>query len=156
MAVRIDTATPGDIDDIVASAAALVADDAARYDPATTNIDWAAVHGSAYASALLAGEHNLVLLARDGDGAIGHLVGRLHRGNSLHPVAVAELESIYVYPDHRGRGVGNRLVDAFADWAAARGAGRLSVTAYAANEGALRFYARHGFAPRSVILDREV
>ena len=54
MAIRIDTATPGDLADIVASAAALVAADAARFDPAATNVDWAASDGSAYASALLA------------------------------------------------------------------------------------------------------
>ena len=156
MAIRIDTATAGDLADIVASAAALVVTDAARFDPAATNVDWAAEDGSAYASALLAGENNLVLLARDGDEVIGHLVGRLQRGNSLHPVRVAELESIHVYPAHRGRGVGTALVAAFHEWAAGRGAGRAWVTAYAANEGALRFYARHGFAPRSVILDREV
>jgi len=35
------------------------------------------------------------------------------------------------------------------------GAQRASVTAYAANEGAQRFYARHGFALKSVILDRD-
>ena len=156
MAIRIDTATARDLSDIVASAAALVAADAARFDPAATNVDWAAMDGSAYASALLAGESNLVLLARDGDDVIGHLVGRLHRGNSLHPARVAELESIHVYPDHRGRGVGSLLVARFHEWAEARGVGRASVTAYAGNEGALRFYARHGFAPRSVILDREL
>ncbi len=156
MAIRIDTATVSDLADIVASAAALVAADAARFDPAATNLDWAAMDGSAYASALLAGEDTIVLLARDGEKAIGHLVGRLHRGNSLHPTRAAELESIHVYPDHRGRGVGSLLVAGFSDWAAARGAGRAWVTAYAANEGALRFYARHGFAPRSVTLDRDL
>ena len=156
MAIRIDTATARDLADIVASAAALVAADAARFDPAATNVDWAAMDGSAYASALLAGENNLVLLARDVDEVVGHLVGRLHRGNSLHPTRVAELESIHVYPAHRGRGVGSLLVARFHEWATARGAGRSWVTAYAANEGALRFYGRHGFAPRSVILDREL
>ena len=156
MAIRIDNATASDLADIVASAAALVASDAARFEPATTNLDWAATDGSAYANSLLAGEDSLVLLARDGDEVVGHLVGRLHRGNSLHPVRVAELESIHVYPAHRGGGVGSALVAAFHQWAADRGAGRALVTAYAANEGALRFYARHGFGPRSVILDREV
>jgi GNAT superfamily N-acetyltransferase len=154
--IRIDTATAGDLADIVASAAALVATDAARFDPSATNVDWAALDGSAYAAALLAGEDNLVLLARDGDGVVGHLVGRLHRGNSLHPVRVAELESIHVYPAHRGRGVGSGLVAAFREWATGRGAVRALVTAYAANEGALRFYVRHGFAPKSVVLDREL
>jgi GNAT superfamily N-acetyltransferase len=156
VAIRIDTATPDDLADIVASAAALVATDAARFDPSATNVDWAAYDGSSYANGLLAGEDNLVLLARDGDGVLGHLVGRLHRGNSLHPVRVAELESLHVYPAHRGQGVGSGLVAAFREWATGRGAVRALVTAYAANEGALRFYARHGFAPRSVVLDREL
>jgi len=35
-----------------------------------------------------------------------------------------------------------------------RGVAELTVTAYAGNERALAFYARHGFAPRSVILAR--
>jgi hypothetical protein len=38
-------------------------------------------------------------------------------------------------------------------WAAEKGAQRATVTAYAANDGARRFYARHGFAVRSVTLD---
>ena len=42
---------------------------------------------------------------------------------------------------------------AFLAWAADNGAQRATVTAYAANEGAQRFYARHGFALKSVILD---
>jgi hypothetical protein len=52
----------------------------------------------------------------------------------------------------RGRGVGARLVEGFADWGRARGAARLQVGAYVANTGALRFYQRHGFAPLSTEL----
>jgi GNAT superfamily N-acetyltransferase len=44
----------------------------------------------------------------------------------------------------------------FLAWATIKAAHRVSVTAYAGNEGALRFYARYGFAPRSVILDRDI
>ena len=36
---------------------------------------------------------------------------------------------------------------------AEKGAQRATVTAYAANDGARRFYARHGFAVRSITLD---
>ncbi|MHB1595227.1 MAG: hypothetical protein ACYCO9_14285 [Streptosporangiaceae bacterium] len=39
-----------------------------------------------------------------------------------------------------------------AAWARERGAQHASVTAYAANDAAQTFHARHGFAPQSVIL----
>ncbi len=54
--------------------------------------------------------------------------------------------------DFRGAGVGGQLVDAFRDWAEHSGAGLLEVTAYMANDGAPRFYVRHGFTERTVTL----
>jgi ribosomal protein S18 acetylase RimI-like enzyme len=151
--ISVTTAAPGDIPELLASAAALVAADAGQHDATATNLGWAAQAGVEYCQALLASRDNLVLLARDGDDVVGHLVGRLGGPGSLHPIRIAELESIHVYPAHRGRGVGRHLMTAFLAWAAERGAQRVTVTAYAANDGAQRFYARYGFAPRSVILD---
>jgi len=151
--IRISAATPDDVAEILASADALVATDAGRHDAAATNLGWAAQTGLAYCASLLASADNLVLLARDGDEVTGHLVGRLSGPGSVHPIRVAELESIHVYPGHRGRGVGEQLMTAFLAWAAEKGARRATVTAYAANDGAQRFYARHGFALKSVILD---
>jgi GNAT superfamily N-acetyltransferase len=151
--IRIDTATTDDIPDILASADALVAADAGVHDAAATNLGWAAETGIAYCTSLLAHDGNLVLLARDGDELVGHLVGRLRGPGGVHPIRVADLESIHVYPAHRGHGVGKQLMTAFLAWAAGMGAQRATVTAYAANDGARRFYARHGFAVRSVVLD---
>jgi GNAT superfamily N-acetyltransferase len=155
MAVTIDVATYEDIPAVLASADALVATDAGQYDAGATDLDWAAKTGLAYCTALLASADNLVLLARRED-IVGHLVARLSGPSSVHPIRIAELESIHVYADHRGQGIGDQLVTAFLAWAKAKGAHRVSVTAYAANEGAQRFYARHGFTPRSVILDRDL
>jgi GNAT superfamily N-acetyltransferase len=151
--IRISVATPEDIPGILASAEALVATDAGQHDAAATNLGWAAQTGVAYCTALLASADNRVLLARDLDELVGHLVGRLSGPGSVHPIRVAELESIHVYPGHRGRGAGEQLMKAFLAWAAEKGAQRATVTAYAANDGAQRFYARHGFALKSVILD---
>jgi GNAT superfamily N-acetyltransferase len=153
VAIRTSPATSDDIPAILASADALVATDAGRHDAAATNLGWAAQTGMAYCTSLLASADNLVLLARDGDEVVGHLVGRLSGPGSVHPIRVAELESIHVYPGHRGRGAGEQLIRAFLAWAAGNGAQRATVTAYAANDGAQRFYARHGFALKSVILD---
>jgi GNAT superfamily N-acetyltransferase len=151
--IRIGTATADDIPDILASVEALVATDAGLHDAAATNPGWASETGVAYCTSLLASSQNLVLLARDGDEVAGHLAGRLSGPGSVQAIRVADLESIHVYPPHRGRGVGEQLIRAFLVWAAERGAQRATVTAYAANDGARRFYARHGFAVRSVTLD---
>jgi len=52
--------------------------------------------------------------------------------------------------------VGGRLVDAFKTWATEQGAVRLTVTAYAANTDAIRFYQRNGFAPKSRELELKI
>jgi ribosomal protein S18 acetylase RimI-like enzyme len=151
--IRIDAATAEDTEAFLASATALVATDAGRYDAQATDVRWADRSGEAYAANAFSGD-NLVLLAREGDTVAGHLVGRLYGPGSVHPVRGAELASIHVYPQFRGAGIGSLLVEAFLAWAAERGAVRASVTAYAANEAAIRFYERHGFAVRSIIADR--
>lgn len=115
--------------------------------------EWAARGGDDYFTALLGDPHAVPLLARDGERVLGHLVGRVAEPDVLRPgTKVASLESIRVAPQARGTGVGGRLVEAFFAWAREHGAVRAGVTAYAANEGAQRFYARHGFAPASVSL----
>ena len=156
MTIRIGAATTDDLPDIVASVDALFATDAGAHNAAATNLRWASESGIAYDTSLLANDGNLVLLARDGNEVAGHLVGRFEGPGSVHPIRVADLESIHVYPAHRKRGVGDQLVTAFLSWATKKAAQRVTVTAYAANDGARRFYARHGFAIRSVTLDLDL
>jgi ribosomal protein S18 acetylase RimI-like enzyme len=153
VSIVISVATKDDIPEILASADALVATDAGVHDPAATNLGWARETGIAYCTSLLESDDNLVLLARDGDEVVGHLVGRLSGPGSVHPVRTADLESIHVYPSHRNRGAGEQVMTAFLTWAAEKGAQRATVTAYAANHDAQRFYSRYGFAVRSVTLD---
>lgn len=60
----------------------------------------------------------------------------------------AELISMWVAPEARGRGVGDALVLAVVRWARARGARELHLGVVAANRHAIALYARHGFADR--------
>ena len=148
----VGPATEEDRVAFLASVDGLFHEDAAVHDP-YGDPEWAARGGAAYFTDLLGDPRALPLLARDGDRAVGHLVGRLLEPDTLHPGTwVATLESIRVAPEARGRGVGGRLVAAFFAWAKEHGAVRAGVTAYAANEDARRFYARHGFTPASVSL----
>ncbi len=156
MTIRISAATTDDLPEIVASVDALIATDAGAHNAAATNLRWASESGIAYYTSLLANGDNLVLLARYGSEAAGHLVGRFYGPGSMHPIRVADLESIHVYSAHRNRGVGEQLMTTFLAWAAEKGVQRATVTAYAANDGARRFYVRHGFAARSVTLDLDL
>jgi ribosomal protein S18 acetylase RimI-like enzyme len=59
----------------------------------------------------------------------------------------AELLSIMVEPKQRSHGVGAALLSSLVDECQSRAIALLDVTVDATNEGARRFYARHGFAP---------
>jgi GNAT superfamily N-acetyltransferase len=154
--IAIRPGASSDVSSIVESAAALFGTDALRHDAAATNLDWPQREGHTYYAELLDNADALVLIARDGADVTGHLVGRLRGPSTVHPIRVADLESIHVHAAYRGEGIGQQLLSAFLKWAAGKGAQRAAVTAYAANAGAQRFYARHGFTPRSVTMDLHV
>lgn len=136
---------------LVASAAALFAEDGGRHDP-FMDTGWPAREGHSYYAGLVEDPQCLCLLA---DGGAGHLIGRLRRPDPLRPDAVtAVLESMRVAPERRREGIGGALVDRFLAWARERGASEMSVQAYAQNAGALAFYRAHGFRPFLVALTR--
>jgi GNAT superfamily N-acetyltransferase len=148
----VSEATEHDRVAFLASVDALFHQDAAIHDP-YGDPEWVARSGDQYFTDLLNDPKAVPLLARDGDHAVGHLVGRVIESDTLRPgTRVAVLESILVSAPMRGHGVGSRLVEAFFAWAKEHGAVRAGVTAYAANEAAQRFYARQGFGPASVTL----
>jgi GNAT superfamily N-acetyltransferase len=153
VSVTVTAAGSGDLDAFVASVAGLFREDGGVHDPAM-NVDWPAAEGLAYYTGLLADEACLLAVARDGDRVVGHLVGKLAEPDEMLLRRFAVLESMRVHPDHRGAGIGGRLVGHFLDWARDRGAEQASVSAFAANAAAQRLYQRHGFAPMTVTLRR--
>lgn len=62
----------------------------------------------------------------------------------------AELESVHVRADRRGRGVGSALVRAAIEEARARGCYRVQLTSNAVRDDAHRFYRRLGFEPTHI------
>jgi ribosomal protein S18 acetylase RimI-like enzyme len=152
MDIDIRRAGPADIPGIVALSAALFAEDGATRDR-LRNAGWPRDNGRAWIEGLLGTPEALVLVAADPDGnAIGYLVGQFYAISAMWTGARTELIRTYVSPGQRGLNVGGRLVEAFFAWSREQGAERFQVTAYAANESAIRFYRRHGFAPLSVEL----
>jgi len=149
--ISVSAARAADIDAFVASVDGLFHEDGGRHDP-FLDTGWPAREGSAYYADIVDDPNCLLAVARDGDRVVGHLVGKLVGPDSIKLDRFAVLESIRIDPGTRGQGVGSLLVAEFLAWARRNEAAVASVTAYAANDGAQRFYARHGFAPASVVM----
>jgi GNAT superfamily N-acetyltransferase len=150
--VRVRRAEPGDVDALVDLCAGLFAEDAGRHDP-TIDQGWPRREGRGYFMQVIADDRSLGIVAEVAGMAVGYLVGRTREPVDTRPIRVAVLEAMYVGPPHRRQGAGAALVERFRAWARECRADRLSVTAYAANTGAIRFYDREGFAPRSLSLE---
>ena len=71
-------------------------------------------------------------------------------------VRVLELKAMGVTAAHRGGGLGVQLLDAVYGAARAHGAREIRLTVWGFNDGARRFYRRHGFVLRNEQLGRTV
>jgi GNAT superfamily N-acetyltransferase len=151
MPVQVRPAEPGDVDALVASSAALFAEDAGSHDP-TADVEWPYNEGRSLIAAGITDPRRLALIGVDGGAVVGHLTGVLEDPSVLHMIPIAELRSMYVRPQYRDSGLGSELVQRFLAWARDHGAQRVSVTAYAGNIAAMRFYQRQGFTPHEVVL----
>ena len=67
---------------------------------------------------------------------------------------VAELETMYLAPEERGRGLGGLLLDTVEAELESRGIRDLAIGAVPGNSGALRFYERRGYRPTWTIVTR--
>lgn len=150
--MSIRAATPADLAEVIASAAALFAEDGGTRDP-HTDTTWPEKHGHDHYGTAITDPDALCLLAESGDRVVGHLIGRLKAPNPTRPLVVgAVLESVRVAEDQRGSGVASALHDAFAAWARRNGVTEVTVHAYTSNTAAIAFYQARGYEPMSLQL----
>lgn len=64
------------------------------------------------------------------------------------------IENIYVRPTHRSIGVGTELLAAAEERLREAGVDRISLEVLASNEAARRFYARHGYDPHRIEMEK--
>ena len=94
-----------------------------------------------------------LLIAQGARGALGYALAT----PKAAPVNLAidrllEVETVAVLPEARGAGIGGALMDAIRVLAADLGIDQIQLAVRTANECALRFYERQGFAPLYVTL----
>ncbi|MGC5285833.1 GNAT family N-acetyltransferase [Micromonospora sp. DT231] len=73
----------------------------------------------------------------------------------LRPERSAQIHTV-VSGTARGRGVGSALLDAADRWATENAITSLSAGIHHRNDGAVRFYRRHGYAPAGTSLNRQL
>lgn len=144
--VIVREATTADLAGLVTSGTGLFVEDGVARDR-LRDPGWPQAHAADYEAGNLANPDILVLVAEQDGNVIGHLTGGFYPASVMWTAPRAHLISVHVTAPWRGQQVGARLVEQFRSWAKDRGAVQLRVTAYTANEGAIRFYRRHGFSP---------
>ena len=73
---------------------------------------------------------------------------------TLSPEGMGEVDSLFVAPEYRRRGIASQLMQGALDWLNAEGASSQRVVVFQANAAALEFYKCFGFHPRNVELER--
>jgi ribosomal protein S18 acetylase RimI-like enzyme len=79
--------------------------------------------------------------------AVGYLVSIVHPGSS------GELESLFVDPAYRGRGIAETMIANALIWMDGLGVTRKMLLVAAGNESILPYYKRFGFHPRFIVLE---
>ncbi|MGZ0148659.1 N-acetyltransferase family protein [Kribbella sp. WER1] len=150
--IVVDVAQASDLDELVRLESGLFRDDAGAQD-ALVDTGWPGRAAREDFVRLIDRESAVVLVARYDGHVRGHLVGYLSAPSPTRfERRTAEIRSLYVDDAARASGIGQALVSSFTGWARTHDAVAVSVTAYAANEGARAFYDRLGFAEQSVVL----
>lgn len=114
---------------------------------------------SAYLAALTeiqANEGSDVLVAElDGD-VVGMCQLVVFRHLQRRGGLCAEVESMHVHPNFRGKGIGKQLLDAAVDAAQREGCYRVQLTSNRQRTDAHRFYERHGLVASHVGFKRQI
>jgi ribosomal protein S18 acetylase RimI-like enzyme len=97
----------------------------------------------------LADDDGFVLVAEQNDMPIGYALITFHGADDSHVTgdSFAELQSLAVLAEHRGRGVGRALLDEVYRQVREAGVHEMVIGVLATNEPALRLYRKDGFRP---------
>jgi ribosomal protein S18 acetylase RimI-like enzyme len=99
-----------------------------------------------------------ILGALNGDELVGFVLTRPYGVSDTWQTQqrVAMMESIAIYPEWQGKGLGSAMMDEVERQLLLRGIRDLYIDVEPANAAALRLYDRRGYAPTSIILHAKV
>jgi GNAT superfamily N-acetyltransferase len=102
---------------------------------------------------ILNNKRGICLTAEEGDTVIGYLLAD-EKSNNASNIRYTELRDMRVKSEYQRKGIGSLLVEQFIQWAKDENCERLSVDVYALSEKNIGFYQKHGFAPKTLTMER--
>ncbi|WP_069649108.1 GNAT family N-acetyltransferase [Caloranaerobacter ferrireducens] len=79
---------------------------------------------------------------------IGYCISTINDRN------IGEIESLYIEPDYRKQGIGNKFMKNALDWMKLNKVKSICIGVSVGNEEVLSFYEKYGFLPRTIILEQ--
>lgn len=155
--MEIRAATLKDLNDIQKLNLMLFKKEQEEYD-SLLNLKWTfGKEGTEYFKKKLTKEDSCVFVADVKGEVVGYLAGGEVRAEDYRKLPkVAELESMFVLEQHRGKGVGTKLNEGFIKWCKSRKVQIIRVQASAPNNKAIRFYRKKGFESYTLILEKKI
>ncbi|MEK7629032.1 MAG: GNAT family N-acetyltransferase [Patescibacteria group bacterium] len=129
-----------------------------EFDP-TANLDWTfSADGQEYFKARISGEDSFVeIVENEEKNIIGYIMCTiLKRPLYRIDVKYAELESIYIKPEHQGEKLGSQLTNNFINWCRENKVNYVSVIPSAQNESAIKFYRKNGFENYDLVMQLDL
>jgi len=149
--MEIEAATMGDADRLAELWVDLARDQRAHGSHLLAEPNRASVREGLARSIVTGG----VLVARGGDGGVvGFVEFAPETVSYRQDTERGVIENLYVREAHRGEGVGSDLLAAAEAELRENGAERICLDVLAPNEAARRFYARHGYEPHRIEMEK--
>lgn len=148
--ITVRPATPADLPALQGFHGALcAAERASGYDDSADPTFAGSPSGHSYLLARINGD-GLALIAHDGNVPVGYLVAGVRSGPRG---SVSGLESMFVTPACRRRGIGTALLEQFLVWHHASGLQSASLAVAPGNRAAIALYERAGFRGTTLVME---
>ena len=121
----------------------------------TYNLEWTySERGMSYFRKRLTENGGIVLIAEEGNEAVGYLCGFIDHYSFRLINPIAEIENMFVEENFRGKGIGSELVRKFDEVCRSKDVKRIRVGAICQNSGAVNFYRKNGFNDFEMYLEK--
>jgi ribosomal protein S18 acetylase RimI-like enzyme len=122
------------------------------------DLDWIfKKSGEDYIRDAITGRDSCVFVAVDDSVIVGYVEGGIFKPEEYRKIPkMVRLEFFYVLEEFRGKGIGDKLYEAFVEWAKEKGAKSMSVEVTTSNSGAMKFYKKNGFGDYHSVLEMEI